>query len=367
MKSKTNNKPTFAVSALTLKVHATNKIAPSEVQLTPNGYFSANDGRPFEVPMQRWLINEEIAKSVIEVSLAKKNPIIIDYEHQTLLKEKNGQPAPAAARFSKLEWRDTGLWAIDVKWTTAATKMIIEHEYLFISPVLLYDQQTGHIAQVMMAALTNTAAVDGMKSLVELSDKLISTALNQLNQTNQEDSKMDLAKLIALLSLTENATEEDVLQALQALKEKATKDSTDLADLTAKLADLTSAGHSPDPAKFVPIEVVTGLKAEIAALTIQHNESNVEAVVDKAIKDKRISPVEKAWAISLGKSNMAALAEHIDLQTPLAVLAKAQVDPAKKQTESMTAALTTEQKAVAAAFGVTESEFKQTLKEFQGE
>lgn len=47
-----------------------------------------------EVPA--WRINQAIATRVIERFNARANPAVVDYEHQTLHKETNGQPAPAA-------------------------------------------------------------------------------------------------------------------------------------------------------------------------------------------------------------------------------------------------------------------------------
>ena len=58
-----------------------------------------------------WRINAAIATRVI----AEHNPTqppVIDYEHQTLHKEANGQPAPAAGWIHGLRWLDgKGLYA----------------------------------------------------------------------------------------------------------------------------------------------------------------------------------------------------------------------------------------------------------------
>lgn len=84
------------------------------------------------------LMTREIAERLIAAADARDTPYVLDYEHQTLRAAKNGLPAPAAAFFKKLEWRDgEGLFAIDVEWTAAAAAMVEAKEYRFISPYFL--------------------------------------------------------------------------------------------------------------------------------------------------------------------------------------------------------------------------------------
>ena len=360
-KPKKLNPTAFALGALSLKIEA-GQSAPVDFQLTPNGYFSATDGRPFDVPQHSWLINEQTAEEVIKASLAKANSLLVDYEHQTLLKEANGQPAPAAAWFKNLEWRETGLWAVDVTWTEKAAAMIASKEYQYISPVFDYDRQTGQVKSIWMAALTNSPALDGMHPLTKLTDTNITQSLTQsltdLPSTNDQpqESIMDLAKLIALLGLATDATEADVETALKKLQQ-------DNEEGQAKIAELTKA--LPDPKKWIELSVVDDLKKTIAVLTKQALPS-VVSVVEQAINDKKLEPAMKDWAIRLGNSDMAALNEYIDRSKPIAVLTKTQTDKQKDPTKQL-AALSAEQLAVAAAFGIDAKEFQATLKQEAGE
>lgn len=82
----------------------------STVQLLPAGKFRAVDGRPDDT--SQWYIDAELAVEVIERADVFENYFVIDYEHQTMLTAQNGQPAPAAGWFKKLEWRRTGLYRI---------------------------------------------------------------------------------------------------------------------------------------------------------------------------------------------------------------------------------------------------------------
>ena len=134
-----------------------------EIQLTPAGTFKPSDGREMKVPA--WRIDRAIADKVIARFNARKTPPVVDYEHQTLHKETNGQPAPAAAWMRALEWREgSGLWAT-VELTERAAELIRAGEYRFVSPVFAYDAATGEVLAVHMAAFTNAPAIDGMEPL----------------------------------------------------------------------------------------------------------------------------------------------------------------------------------------------------------
>jgi len=151
----------FVASAtLSFRVEANQK----KVQLLPTGAFRARDGRPGGV--SSWRIDWAIAQRVVERFQAFRNPRVIDYEHQTLNSAENGQPAPAAGWFNRLEWVEgVGLFAVDVIWTERATAMIRANEYRYISPVFRFDKKTGEVLEIINAALTNSPALDGMLEL----------------------------------------------------------------------------------------------------------------------------------------------------------------------------------------------------------
>lgn len=142
--------------ALTVAVHD-----GGLVQLLPYGDFRSIDGRPTGVAA--WRIDAGIAYEVIARAERRINDLVIDFEHQTHLAEKNGRPAPAAGWFKRVEWREgVGLFATDVRWTAAASAMIRAGEYKYLSPVFRFDARSGHVQEILSAALTNSPALDGM-------------------------------------------------------------------------------------------------------------------------------------------------------------------------------------------------------------
>lgn len=346
MKTKHSNK--IAIACLSLDLvqdgSVTPKQVPTEIQLTPAGRFRAVDGRPHDAP-DGWLIDADIAATLIQNTLSLKNDIVIDYEHQTLNKERNGQPAPAAAWFKKLEWREgSGLWAIDVKWTPQAEKAILNGEYRYLSPVFSYEPKTGRLLNIAMAAITNSPGLDGMQSLASLTQK----QFNQLSNPQPKPTKeKPMKKLLKLLGLPKDATEDEAVAALTAFQAAAAASETNVATLTAQVE------ADPDPAKYVPIEVMKDLQAQVAALTTKTNEGRVEGVVDEALKNGFLTPAQKDWALNLGKSNFVALTEYISGQAPIAAFTGTQADDADAGKGDPQAALTKVDESVMAMFGNT--------------
>jgi phage I-like protein len=197
--------------------------ASGEAHLLPAGAFRASDGRPRDCAAFR--IDAGIAAKVIRQHAARKNDTLIDYEHQSLRSEKNGQPAPAAGWFKKLEWRDgKGLFAAGISWTDKAKNMIAAREYRYVSCVVSYRKGTGEIAEVVSVALTNEPALDGLDSLAALSRHSV------LN--HDEDEKMSEEERAALAALTaEHGEAKKQLAALTAEREAEKKQ---IAALTAE-------------------------------------------------------------------------------------------------------------------------------------
>jgi phage I-like protein len=146
--------------------------AANEIRILPDGVFRANDGRPQGLP--GWKMDSADAARVITASLAGGKDILIDYEHQSIHTTQNGQPAPAAGWFNRLEWRDgVGMFAVGIKWNDKAKTMIASREYRYISPVFTFDGKTGEVQRILSVAITNNPA---LPSLADLSQVAINSA-----------------------------------------------------------------------------------------------------------------------------------------------------------------------------------------------
>ncbi|MBU1352103.1 MAG: phage protease [Gammaproteobacteria bacterium] len=367
----------LAIAACTFGVPAkTAQTAGGTVmlQVTPAGTFKPNDGR--ELKPGAWRIDAASAESVIARFKARGKPPVIDYEHQTLKKETNGQPAPAAGWMRELRWVEgQGLYAL-AELTARAREYIGAGEYLYFSPVFEYDPATGEVLAIHMGALTNDPGISGMEPL-----SLVAAATAAFLPTNlppQETSVNPLLKaLLAAFGLPDTTTEQQATAALTALgplkplQERAAvataactalqlpADATPEAVTAACTTLRTAQPGTPDPAKFVPIESVTALQGQIATLTARQLEADVEAQIKPALADGRLLPALEGWARGLGKSDIAALTAYLGAAKPIAALAGTQTNgkpPAN--TASGDQQLSADELAVCSAMGLTPEAYR---------
>lgn len=335
------------------------------IQLTPGQDFTPSDGRAMDVPA--WRINAAIATQVIGRFDAAQPPVI-DYEHQTLHKEANGQPAPAAGWIHGLRWAEgSGLFA-EVEFTARALQAIASGEYRYFSPVFLYAEGTGEVLKVTMGALTNHPAIHGMQAL----NAMQAAASAQFSTTTAptEEPMLLLKALLAVLGLPDTTTEQAALTAVQTHKDVAEAARTALVlkaedgatAVTAACSALTA--KAPDPSKFVPVETVTAMQGQLAALTAQAQAAEVDKLIQPALADGRLLPAMEPWARDLGKTNMAALTAYLQTAQPVAALASTQTGgkaPAALATGAH--GLSQDELAACSAMGVDPEAFAKTKAE----
>lgn len=318
------------------------------------------------VACSAWFTNADIAAKIIADIASRANPVVIDYEHQTLLSAENGQKAPAAGWITAdgMEWREgEGLFA-RVEWTEIAKLHIDAKEYRFISPVLAFDKKTGAVKKIINAALTNNAAIDGM---AEVSARLTASL-------TQENTAMDWEELLEqlrwMLNLPTLATKEDVIAELQkavALIKSGQPEAVAAASfsitglLSAKdvqIAALKSA--APDPARYVPVDAMQALQTEVAALRNEKVARDVDGVVVAALSAGKLLPPQEKWARDLGMKDLAALNQYLDTAQTVAALTATQTG-GKPPAGQPAGELSESQLAMCRSTGVDPAEFKKTL------
>ncbi|NJR43994.1 hypothetical protein HC761_00510 [bacterium] len=296
-------------------------------QLFPDGDFVAIDGRgPF-------LMNRKIAEALIAMMSGAKNDLAVDYEHQTLRSEKNGQPAPAAGWIRTYEWRDgEGLFA-QIKWTPAALAAIKGDEYKYLSPMFVTDK-TGRIPlRLLPAALVNYPAIDGMQAVVANSGLI-----------QQKDKAMDelLKALRAYFKLPEESTPEQILEAWN--KGQAEKEKGDAKSSTEAMSAIV-----------VQRDEIAKLRSDLVALRAQLNASGTDAQITAALADGRLLAGLEAWARDLGKTNPQALSAYLAGAQPIAALSGMQSATSQQQQQKV--ALSADELAVSQAFGMSVADF----------
>lgn len=259
--------------------------APTDIQILPASDFRSDDGsgRPSEV--DSWKINATIAQKLIAKLNSRKNDLLIDYEHQSLMASVNGQPVPAAGWFKNMEWRDgSGMWVTKVDLTNKAKGHIAEKEYRYISPVFTYDKKTGEIIEIVSLAFTNTPAVDGMAALAACTEKfLINYQSSGVNHMSTEQ--------VAALNIKVTGLETQLANL-----------SADKTKLQGEVTALTAERDSyKAKAEAVQQEAA---KAKEAADTKAHAD-----LLQTALTDGRLVPAQKPWA---EKQSLEALTAYLE-------------------------------------------------------
>lgn len=283
--------------------------AGPDVRLLPAGTFRAVDGRPTDAP--HWFLPPERAAALSARLATRQTACVIDYEHQTLHAEHNGQPAPAAGWFQRVDWRADGLYALAVDWTERAQALIAAREYRYLSPVFTYQPGTGEIVDLLHAALTNTPALDDLGAVAA---RLHWEALSMNDDL--------LERLRALLNLPNTATTTEIAAELQKVSDLITGAPSVPADARLSLADWITAlkAAPPDPAQYVPFAALKAVQDELAALKTQQASAELDACIQAALKDGRLLPPLERWARELGATNAPALRAYLAQAQPLAAL-----------------------------------------------
>ncbi len=346
------------IAVLTAQI---SKAADGWQQLLPKGEFRSRDGSPKDV--KHWYLDETIANRLIERARSLKQDVLIDYDHETILKAKKGIDAGnvvAAGWFNadEIKWFDEeerrGLF-VKPRWTPKAHRQIKDGEFAFLSAVFPYDDN-GEPLELRMAALTNDPGVTGMQRLAVLSAYL---------QPNQEDNAMnkllqDLLKKLGI-ELADGAepTEEQAGKAKEALDALL----SGKADAEAQVATLSAKVNTVDLSKYVPKETYDATVTQLATLSAKSSESEIEQIVAKARNDGRALEAEVDYLTQFGKQQgVAALSAMLEQRPQIAVLSAKQTTQTQVvQPEKGVAVLSAEEKEAAKLLGIPEDEFAKQL------
>ena len=324
--------------------------AGGAIQLIPWGQFKAKDGRPFG--LDGWYLDERNAERVAATLSAKLDDLVIDYEHQTLYTEQNGQPAPAAGWFKGAAVKaipGEGLF-VTPEWTDAAKAAIGSKEYRYLSPVIKYNKRTGEVLDIQMAALVNYAAIDGMRDLHELA----AAKFNHSPAQSTQETPMD--ELLKLFGLDPDASEEDAMTALKALQ-------TEITELKQQVSDkdqVIAAAKAETPAAAV--DAMRGLQEELAALKNQVNGNEVDDLIKDALADGKLVPAQEQWARDLGQTSIASLKGYLETATPIAALKGGQSNNGQRAKDADgNAVLTEEDLAICKQMDIDPDDYRKNL------
>nr|WP_244463063.1 phage protease [Aeromonas popoffii] len=347
-------------------------------QLLPVGPFKARDGRPFDVASGHWQLDGQIAAALIARAKALGQDILIDYDHQTLKTDQNGQPAPAAGWYNsdEIAWREGQGLFIKPRWTDRAAALVAAKEYRFLSAVFPYDAQ-GRPLELRMTAITNDPGVVGMQALAALS--ALPPKTNQPGQlatsshVAQQEKSMNehLIALLGKLGIQPGAdgqfTAEQgtaALAALDTLQASAKKAPELEAALSAEKASLAALKAQPgqggqiDLAKYVPVETYNALVTQVASLSAKVETTDAATLIkDARTQGKVVAAEEEYLTAYAAQKGVAALKALLEPRPAIAALAASQTTQVTLPEKKGEAVLSADDKYAADQLGISYEEF----------
>jgi len=328
--------------------------APDWVHLIPAGRFAGRDGRgPYQL---------KDAQAVLAASgLAGLDPVI-DYDHQTDLAAVKGVggTAPAAGWVKELEARADGIWG-RVEWTARAAAAIAAREYRYVSPVFQHTK-SGEVLKVLRAGLTNNPNLhltalasqetdqSKLKPEGDTMEELLKELAGAFGLPEDSDQKAVVAHATQLVA---GSNAQATAIAAMAKAAGAKEDDAPDAVVTAVQAAIEKApaATEPDPDKYVPAELVVSLQAQ--AKELMGDKTN--QVVDQAIKDGKVPPANRDWAIAYHAKDPEGFAKFLGGQP--AIVTAGAAPGGKVEGDG---ALDADDLAMCSAMGIDPEEFKKT-------
>lgn len=345
-----------AVIASALALPVQDGAPAKRFRIVPFGTFGGRDGRG---PWQ--LRDKAHAEQVIAATKAFLNGVdmVVNYDHQSEYAAVPGVGGVAKAAGwinpDSLEVGADGIYA-QADWTPAAEAALQAREYRYYSPHFRARPGTGELTRLINVGLTNSPNIE------------VSALASQQGGAPAEGSPMKKiamllsASALTALGLKADSEDEAAINAIDKLIEDKNGDAAILASVRTKFKLADDAGEEavlnaitaaakpgePDPAKYVPIDALKDVQAKLGEL----QEDKVLAAVDAAIKQGKLTPAQKGWALKLGKQDLSELNSFL---ATAPVFEGGKVIEGKPGEE--TSKLTEEERVVCSVMGWSEEDF----------
>lgn len=138
--------------------------APTEIRLFAAGWIDTTKGM--------FLFDSDSAEAVIKAAKDWGNRYSFDYQHAIIDDKVKPEDKKGAGSFV-VETRDSPagpeLWAVDIQWAAGVAEAIEGKEWLYYSPLFLYEESSRRIVEIINCALTNDPATKHMPMLMAAS------------------------------------------------------------------------------------------------------------------------------------------------------------------------------------------------------
>ena len=278
------------------------------------------------------------ADALIAEFNSRSRDLVIDFEHSTL----TGNEAPAAGWIDRLEKTAEGLCAHVKYWTDKARDYLIKGEYRYFSPTLLFGRGGKSPDALHSVALTNHPALHGVDALVANDTQLNPSDLSDrsdLSDTKRKETTMNQELQDALRKVLGETT----LPLNDAGSEKA---------VAAKLSALADE-----------LPALREKAAKCEELQAAETERRKLELFDRGLKRKAFCNAQKPTLLKLPLEDL----EELEKNTPDNAALPARMPKPGPDQEKAAAALTDEEKQIAAKMGLTDEQFAEIKKHCQNQ
>jgi phage I-like protein len=268
------------------------------------------------------MFDEQSAQECMAAYLEHGAELPFDWDHAMLDRgQRDPKMSGEAAGWFKLELKEDGLWAVDVRFTEEAAAAIKAGKWRYYSPAVLCDKRK-RVTRLINMALTNLPATDNM-------DPLVAKETHSMKDT-----------LCVTLGLKEDLADEDVIKHLVELNTH----QTEVLSLTGKSCMNEALG--------VLQAWRAGYEQNVNA-QVQLEKANADrlAAEKKALIDTnkaKIPPSMREWA---NAQSIETLSAFVAVAPDLVTMSEAApVEPAKDK-------LTDFERRIVKSFGISEDDY----------
>lgn len=304
-------------------------VPPARIMLIPPGsVVTGRDGRSW---------NNADPAAIIRFFHERGLKIPIDCEHATEIKAPRGDEAPAMGWGTGLIAAGDGSIWMNTEWTPRGREMLINREYSYYSPCIIFDSATMNIAGIKSVGLTNTP-------------NFRIPALNrEHNTTKGVTPVMENDQLLAALGLPAGTTFAAALNHIAKMK--------------GELATALNAAQSPPLDRFVPkadydlaLNRATAAEGKLKAVDEKILETAINAEIDAALKAGKITPATKEYHVAQCRQD-GGLERFKEFVAAAPSVAEASNLDGKNLNDAATA-LNAEEKNICRALGISEEDYK---------
>ena len=250
------------------------------IELMPLGEFRLGDRRGVQA-MRIDNVQQVLADSL---SRARGNELLIDFDHRSMA-QQTLRDSRAAGWITGLEVEGERVMA-SVRWTPEGKRALQDRSFRFISPVFR-NLPDGRVVGIDGAGLVNEPALPQLRQLA-----------------SKEDDMDPLEKIAGLVGIAVDKPDDIVARVTALLGTEtnlasiATAAGVEGDDVITQICSKLAA-QAPDPAAFVPMSMFEGVQTQLASLQQAEQTRVVDAVLEKARADGKLTPDMEPWARQL--------------------------------------------------------------------